>query len=512
MIEQWLKGIYDQGHIIQELHETVRFLHDGNWRESRAVYNTAASHLEELIAEVAKSDVNSAKKIQDCALTVMDAWGDPHLVAGRIESSLIPALFEYMRNFTDICVEENGYLLESADSGFLTVKDLESSQYLHDTHDPMFEAFEQSDQLYSSEMQTFRILGAGLGYLAYILWRRSDTAMMICIYEEDPVILDYADHFGVLSYIDQDCLEIITDKSMQKLGERFLSDIRNDKNGNGRFVTAWKARKYTGICDGLITRLNLTDDSNRMIRKISTINLWKNRQLPSISPDKLKERFITDEWLVVAAGPSFDDNLELILESSGRRNIVAVNTVLRRLSKENIKPDISVAADPYGQLFDHIDDIISFTEDIPLVSDRLTFWKYCKEYRGEKCFVPTTACRFIPDALRDGESVWEVGGTVTSLAIEVAIRMGAKRIYIIGLDLAYPSGLNYAEGMPHARVTNSNVTMEVPSNDGKRVGTNEVFDLFRKSIEEQIAPHKDIEFINCSRYGAKIKGMKVNSL
>ena len=512
MTEQWLKEIYDQGHIIQELHETVRFLHEGNWRESRAVYNTAAAHLEELIAEVAKSDVNTANKIQDCAVSVMDAWGDPHLSAGRIESVLIPALFEYMHNFTDISVEENGYMLKSAESGFLTVKDLDLGQYLHDTHDPLFEAFELADRLYDAEMQTFRILGSGLGYLGYTLWRRSDRAMKICVYEEDPVILDYADHFGVLSYIDQGCLEVITDKSMQKLGERFLNDIRNDKNGNGRFVTAWKARKYAGVCNGLITRLNLTDDSNRMIRKISTINLWKNRLLPSISPDKLKESFIGDEWLVVAAGPSFDDNLDLILDSPGKRNLVAVNTVLRRLSKENIKPDISVAADPYDQLFDHIDDIISFTEGIPLVSDRLTFWRYCKEYRGEKCFVPTTACRFIPDALHNGESVWEVGGTVTSLAIEVAIRMGAKKIYIIGLDLAYPSGVNYAEGMSHARVTNSNVTMEVPSNDGKMVGTNEVFDLFRISIEEQIAPHKDIEFINCSRHGAKIKGMKVNSL
>lgn len=508
MAEKWLDEIYRKAYIIQELHEVVWYLNTGNNREARTVYNRTAAQLEELISLIAREDTGTATFLQDRAVSVMDAWGDRNEASGKIQSELMPAMFAYLKRFTDISVEDNGYLLQSADSGFLTIKDIDNDQFYHDVHDPLYEAYQLAQQIYKPEMEEFRILGTGLGYLAYALWNLSNKAMHIYLYEDESRIIDYASHYGLLSWIDDNCLDIITDVNKEKLGNRFLADVRENKERGGRYVTSWKGRSFASVCGGLIIRLNLTDDSNRMLRNMSSINLWKNSTLHHTSLEELKKRSRGDEWVVIAAGPSFDDNLEFIRESIGNRNTIAVNTVLRRLSSENICPDISVAADPYEQLYAHIKDILPYTEEIPLIADKLTYWKYCEDYRGEKCFVSTAAGRFIPGALKPNDDVWEVGGTVSSLAIEAAIRLGAKNIHVIGLDLAYPAGVNYAEGMSHERKTDSNTTMEVKSVTGGMVGTNEVFDLFRKSIEEQLSRYRNVTVINRSMHGAMVKGTK----
>ncbi|MCR5595212.1 MAG: DUF115 domain-containing protein [Lachnospiraceae bacterium] len=506
MAEQWLEEIYVQAHIIQDLHEIVRYIHISENRTARALYNCTASKLEDLITEISKSDINTAVFIQDCAVKVTESWEDPFEAAGQIESALLPALFNYIKIFTDISVEDGNYLIKSSSSGFLTIKDLKTQHYLHDTYDPLYEAYQLALHLYKPDMKSFRIFGVGLGYLPYMLWHVSDMTLHIYVYENDSTILDYADRFGTLSKIDDDCLTIIHDSSMEKLANAFSDDIHKDREQSERYVTPWKSDEYAHVNNGMISRLKLIDDSSRSLRKISTINLWKNKTIPQADIISLYKNDPIKEYVIVAAGPSFDDSIDFIKDSIGKRTVIAVNTVLRRLNRENIKPDLSVAADPYEQICEHIKDILPFTSQIPLIADKITYWKYCQIYRGEKYFVATEADRKIPGAVSNDEQIWEVGGTVSSLAIEAAIKMGAEVIHMIGLDLAYPSGINYAKDMPHARMSDTPVSMEVPSTDGGMVGTSETFDIFRRYIEYQISHHQDICFINHSMHGAMIQG------
>ena len=181
MAEKWLEEIYHNASIIQELHEVISCLYSGDLRQARAIYNNTASHLESLIADVAKTDTELATHIQDCAVEVMDAWEDPHLASGKIESVLLPCIFDYMSNFTDISVEDNGWLLESSDSGFLTVKDLTTGLFLHDTHDPLFEAFRLSEHIYKPE---WRYSGSSVrdSDIFLIFYGRDQTDLCIYLY------------------------------------------------------------------------------------------------------------------------------------------------------------------------------------------------------------------------------------------------------------------------------------------------------------------------------------------
>ncbi|MBP3296321.1 MAG: motility associated factor glycosyltransferase family protein, partial [Lachnospiraceae bacterium] len=179
----------------------------------------------------------------------------------------------------------------------------------------------------------------------------------------------------------------------------------------------------------------------------------------------------------------------------------AVNTVLRRLFREGIRPDLVVAADQYIQMREHIEGIGDQTEGIPMIAERRTNWQYTERYLGPICFVSTEN-----NSEDKEEDIWEVSGSVAGLALEAAVRLGAGRIYLVGQDLAYPDGKTYAQGMPYVAEAESRGTMLVPSVNGGMVSTSEAFHWFRIGLETQIAKYKDIRFINLSRQGARIKG------
>ena len=120
----------------------------------------------------------------------------------------------------------------------------------------------------------------------------------------------------------------------------------------------------------------------------------------------------------------------------------------------------------------------------------------------------TNASSKITQDFLPNEPVWDISGTVACLAIEAAIHLRAKTIYLVGQDLAYPSGRKYAKKMPHPEAPEANWEIKVPSVDGSMVDTSEAFDWFRKAIEFQISKYNSVSFINLSKHGAKIYGTK----
>ena len=238
------------------------------------------------------------------------------------------------------------------------------------------------------------------------------------------------------------------------------------------------------------------------------MNLWSNRRIPSVDFSFISKKFKYEEWIIISAGPSFDDSLAFLKKSKGKRGLIAVNTVLRRLLQEDIVPDIIAAADQFDELVKHIKGIESSTKDIILIADWLLNRNYLSLYEGTVCFVRTNASSKITQDFLPNEPVWDISGTVACLAIEAAIHLRAKTIYLVGQDLAYPSGRKYAKKMPHPEAPEANWEIKVPSVDGSMVDTSEAFDWFRKAIEFQISKYNSVSFINLSKHGAKIYGTK----
>ena len=95
---------------------------------------------------------------------------------------------------------------------------------------------------------------------------------------------------------------------------------------------------------------------------------------------------------------------------------------------------------------------------------------------------------------------------VSPFAIEVAVKMGAKSIELIGVDLAYPGEKTHAEGTMDNSGVNTNGMVKIKDVKGKEVYTSEVFVDCIEEIEELINENKNVRFYNKSKIGAYIKG------
>ncbi len=507
MAEEFLEEIYDEAYVLELLQEYIEQSNTSRLWDDRKTYNNAAAIMERIITRWAEKDVDAALALQNTALEIQEHIEDRRRVNGLIRRGLIPQLFDYMSNFTGIMVDTGRYILESADSGFLTIKDKETDRYLHDIHDPMREAAEIAASIYSPNMDSFLILGCGLGYLAYQLWKRSDETTEIVIFEDDKEMLEYAEKYGVLSWIKEDKLKIVYNAEPDQLLQTFLAYIKQADSDKGFEVCDWKKRKYIDLKNRDFINLFGNQELSRTLHFRPAINYRMNMKQRWCSFKEIKERFSFNEWITVAAGPSLDEQLDFIRESKGKRGIIAVNTVLRRILNEGIIPDIVAAADQDNVMLRHIEGIV-LPEDIPLIASRFVNWRYVEQYEGTKCFIDigggTQNCTVNGNDMER----WEIGGTVASLAIEAAIRMSPAKIFLAGQDLGFPMGKNYAKGMPHEITEQSVGNERVISVDGSMIETTAGYNVFRLAIEQQISNNTDIEFFNLSKHGALIKGTK----
>ncbi len=508
-MEDFIADIYRYSFIISNFKEFISLINSGCTSIARKLYNKTAAELEQWLENISITDPLLASSVQDIAVDIKDHYSDHCYIKGRIEYDLIPALYTCMKDYNNIDVIAGNYTLKSSKSGFITAIDNRTGMYLHDINDPMNEALQISEVIYSPQMEHFHILGCGLGYLPYQIYRQSEGAVKIHIYEDDASVLDYAALYGVISLIPDELIDIIHNIDREQVAKRFISDC-STLPSSGFYISSFKKSAYNGICGNEINRMIINHDFDLETRRLSAVNLWKNRKIDRIAFSELPNLYHYDEWVIISAGPSLDYNISFLKKNKGQNGLIAVNTVLRRLLKEEIIPDIIVAADQFHGLFDHISGIETATKGILLIADWLLNWKYASSFLGQICFVRTNASARITQHFLSEESIWDISGTVASLAVEAAVHLGAKKVYLVGQDLSYPSGQKYAAGMPHLETPNAQWDMQVPSVDGGMVDTCEAFDWFRKALEYQISKYNDTEFINLSKHGAMIKGSSVN--
>ncbi len=511
MAAEFLESIYKKSLIISDLEESVSHLQQCNKSAAQKSFNRAGAEIEALLPELAESDPALAKEIISCAGQIAEAWEDQFRACGLISKTFIPLMYRYMSYFSDVDVEDGRYRIMSTDSGFLNLTDSENSFTFHDTHNPMVSAEKLAKSLYKPTMSEIHILGCGMGYLPYVLYKKSAGAIKIYIYESDLRVPEYAERYGVLSWVPKGCLELVLEEDPIKCAGTYL-DVLNSKNtdidsGSADFhISPWKSVQYKKLGIDTIEKQAEINCFNREHFNICVINMMKNYQKKLTAFDELKARLSCDEWVVVAAGPSLDYNMEYLRQSKGKRAIAAVNTVIKRLSAEDIKPELITAADPMPQLADHLRGYEDFTAGCTLIADESSSWNFIDSFRGDICLVPTPNGEGLPLSNPQNLGLWKIYGTVSSLAIEASIRLGAKKIHLVGLDLAYPDGISYARGVSQARSEDRKGDCQVMSVEGRMIDSSKVFDMFRGEIEAQIALHPDIEFINHSRNGALIKG------
>ena len=228
--------------------------------------------------------------------------------------------------------------------------------------------------------------------------------------------------------------------------------------------------------------------------------------------DKFKDINVNDvPAIIVAAGPSLDDNINELKAAVGKAFIIVVDTALKSVLNAGIRPDVSVLVDPHKPmvLFDHPD-----IENIPMVAYHRASYKITKKIKAPKFYFGEPN-QYISHIYKKYAKIdvdcLETGGSVANNAFSIAKDLGFRTIILVGQDLAFKENRSFTVGAYGRNVEKDNVkknkeTVWVDGVNGEKVETLKNLELYLRWFEKQIIVYKELKVIDATEGGALIKG------
>ena len=296
-------------------------------------------------------------------------------------------------------------------------------------------------------------------------------------------------------------------------------------------------KDWYGAIEEKIRTWKMKDDVNaatfkrfgrRWVRNLSR-NMSAIRDLPGISRlSKLAEEGSVPVFLA-AAGPSLDKTVPLLRDIHRRCIVVAVDTNLRFFLKNGVEPDFVLVVDPQFWNSRHLDRCIC--EKTALVAESAVYppvlrLPFKKTFLCSSMFPLGT---FIEKQV-DPKGKLGAGGSVATTAWDFARNLGAKDIWIAGLDLAFPSLKTHFRGARFEDISNSlsnrfnpvekwvvralrdGFPFKAPCASGGQVLTDRRLSLYAAWFENQFNKHEQINNFTLFQDGLAIAGLKAANI
>lgn len=403
--------------------------------------------------------------------------------------------------------EDDIYSVEFCTNGdFTLAKQVEDKRlYLHSNHKPMIAAYELAKSWYKEDKSIYIIFGFGLGYHAYQLGEIDET-LEIIVFEADEKVMELSEKYGMQKqFLANSKHKLIYDKEQSKL----LNELSTLKE-NGSFVIHYPSLQLMKSSDIKMKLENYFIQYSSIQNQTSLMigNFRENQANVSESVYKLSDSWKGKTAYIVAAGPSLDYNFQLLKQVKKENSIIiAVGTVFRKMVKEQIPIDYVVISDANERVRKQISGIEE--EQIPLLLLSTTNYTFGRDYQGPKYLIYQDDFVLAEEAAKKLNGfTCKVGGSVSTVAMDLAIQMGCKRIITLGLDLAYTNNYVHATGTSRRNISDVKNLRIIKDIYGKEVYTTCSMDKYREWIEKHIESIKGVEFLNATEGGANIKGMK----
>lgn len=500
MAEEWLEEIYQDARVITCIKEAVRLLHAGDDIRGCDIWNGLIPEIRRICEKYDQISPGAGAGLMRLAEQVAQKGEDYLAFADAMEEDLLPVLGIYMRAMGHIHVEEGIYEIESSNVGYLSLRDVKKDYQIHGLADPMEDARVVAESLYRPEFEEYCILGAGFGYLAYQIYLVSQGSAKIRVYETDSQIQLFAEHYGVLDWIPRENLYVERDTDILK----FLCYV--DQHDTRCVVSEWAKLFLPEKERPAVDEFFLMYFTNQnVVDTYFAINFWRNLESEAKMISELPKINTNGDFMVVAAGPSLDLSMDFLKENREKMKVIAVGTVFRKLINRGIIPDYVAVLESREPVYEQLRGLEE--QKVPMVMPMCAYWKIAECYQGDIYLFPSGECQeSIEYARKNRLEIWEVGGTVSFTAMELAVKLGAARVYLLGLDLAYPDAISHAEDTPQRKKMNQqNLTM-VEKVGGGQVYSDYALVFYREQIEKYIKKNRKVKFYNLSKLGARIKG------
>ena len=215
--------------------------------------------------------------------------------------------------------------------------------------------------------------------------------------------------------------------------------------------------------------------------------------------------------IIVAAGPSLDQNIEELKRAKNKAVIIACDTALRYLYKHQIVADFAVTMDPQKppSYFDHTN-----FEHMPLFCGSDANREALCKHEGRKIWF---GCHSFFTNLYHGFdkriSIYNPGGSVATAAFSICKTLGFETIILIGQDLAYKGEITHAQGDICKVQGEEEGICYVEGIDGKPIKSRHDWQIYLKWFESSILETKgEGRVIDATEGGAKIQGTEIMTL
>lgn len=410
--------------------------------------------------------------------------------------------------------------------------------YLSSASDPYEEARIIAKGYTNGNYAEYVILGLGMGYLANELAAREDICKL-AVCEHDKYVIKAAFHYMDLEdLLKSDKINIFYDPMLAE-----FSRILSDKNEKGIIIhhpsmmNIRDAELRDKLNDFFIYDNSVRTQGKKLYGNFRMNLSHKTRETVHFA-DALKARFEGKNVLFIAAGPSFEDSAVLLRECVSDYTVtsytkdgidscsieafmgaewyencedyivVCVGTVLRNLISIGIKPDYVIMSDPQDNMINQIEGID--TSDISLICLSTLYYRVVNEWKGAKYIAFQRDFALSEEYAEDnGLMLFETGGSVSTLALDILLRFHCRKVVCLGLDLAYVNNKRHAGERCISTETTKNLRL-IRSVNNTQIYTSVNLDNYRLWIERRLKRRtKDemcVELINASN-GAFIEGM-----
>lgn len=386
-------------------------------------------------------------------------------------------------------------------SGDYTIK--YNNKFIHSSYDPIKEASRFATGI---NLEDFKgnskliIYGLGLGYHIKEIKKLLNDDFELIIFENNLEVLKLCRQINPSIFQDAN-IKVITPKDKEFL-ELLSKELKESKD----IIIYKNSLEFLKVDDielyKLLTNFYEVRESIKRDRELLIANYNENLKRDYKKIDEfIKINDLSNKKVViVASGPSLDEDINMLKKVQREFYIIAVGSALRILMNNNIKPDALVIIDGKPWVKNQIEGYEN--EDIPLLYLSTASRWMTENYKGPKYM--------FYNGLEDKNTV-ETGKTVAIAAMSVAVLCNTKIMIFLGQDLAI------INNKTHNSTFNDmyeDFTSEVGSNDkapkvksvsGEMLETKTGYLIFKDGIEKLIQKNKQINFYNCS-HGAYIEG------
>jgi hypothetical protein len=350
--------------------------------------------------------------------------------------------------------------------------------YVHSKHDPKREGQRLAARISGADGAPVVILGFGLGYAAQAA--ASPGTPVIIVEKHKNLLLKAFELLDFSDFLTKNRLIFVTGGTGEGITQALA--IANELAGSGKKPSAgghprvirnralvFLDENWYRQAETRINSLASKDDVNsatlkrfgkRWVRNLSH-NMKAIRDYPGVSRlEGLAGGNDAIPVFLAAAGPSLDKILPLLSEIRSRCIIVAVDTSLRFFVKNGVQPDFVVVADPQFWNSRHLDRCVSAypAEDKqPVLIAEAAVYPGVLKLPFKKIFLCSSL--YPPGAYMenqvDPKGRLAAGGSVATTAWDFCRALGARHIWIAGLDLAFPGLKTHFKGARFEELSNS---------------------------------------------------------